>query len=252
MYPSSKANIPKHWPLPSDVRQQHVIRILIVNHYPLIRKGLQSLVDQQPQLQVCGEADGAEQALQQNALHLPDILILGIETQTAAGIELIDALSRQCKSTNIMVISRCRDPHYIERALRSGAAGFVCENASLEEIVHALHEIHNGYVYICEPMRSQVVEQLQLDSQAPAADRGVKQLTKREFTVFAQIAAGLTTRDIAKSLQISIKTVETHRQSIKRKLSLNNATELAQYAVKWRMENVDDHSFDVRSTVDQA
>jgi len=212
MYSNNKANILNYEPLPSDAKQRQVIRILIVHPYPLIRKGLESLVDQQPHLQICGEVDGVEQALQQNALHRADIVILGIEGQTAAGIELIHAMSRRCKSTNIMVISRCRDPRYVERALRSGVVGFVSENASLEEIVHALHEIHDGYVYVCEPMRSEVVEQLQLDSQAPAADGGIKQLTKREFTVFEQIAAGLPlakSRNLCTSASRQLKRIGT-------------------------------------------
>jgi len=203
-----------------------------VEDHPVTREGFAQLLNFQKDLEVCGQAGIAAQALTEITVLNPDLVIVDISLAGTSGIELIKDLVSRDPILKILVLSMHDESLYAERALRAGARGYVMKQVATEYVMAAIRHVLRGGVYLSERMRNQllfnVVGRL---SAAGASD--LDRLSDRELEVFQLIGEGRTTAQIGASLHLSVSTVETYRAHIKEKLRLQNATELVQHAVDW-------------------
>jgi len=207
-------------------------RILIVDDHPLIRQGLILLLRTQRGLEVCGEADDAMSAMSAAESLEPDLVILDLSLGYTNGIDLIKDLRSRFPQLRILVLSMHDEAFYAERALRAGAGGYVMKGGPLEDVVLAVEKVLEGKVFVSEKMASQLMNRLVSDK-STQRDCSVAALSDRELRVMEMIGEGLGTGQIARNLNLSVKTIETHRARIKDKLRLKDATALRQYAIQW-------------------
>ena len=207
-------------------------KALIVDDHPLVREWLTNLINQQPDLAVCGEAEARPQALQAVVALKPDIVIVDIALKGSSGIELIKDVTHCCPGVAVLVLSMHEEPHYAERALRAGAMGYVMKRETSRKVITAIRQVLGGKMYVSAhvagAMAAQPVRGRTLPAQSPAEVLG-----HRELEVFELIGQGRGTRQIAEMLRVSIKTVEAHCAHIKEKLGLAGAGELLREAVRW-------------------
>jgi DNA-binding NarL/FixJ family response regulator len=212
------------------------IRILIVDDHPLLRQGLIGLISTQPDFEVCGEASGVAEARQMAASARPDVAIVDLTLKDGNGIELIKEFTEQYPHLKILVVSMHDELLFAERALRAGAVGYVSKHEAIRTIVQAVRTVLGGKLYLSQTMTERMVN-MAVGAKSDGARSPMERLTDREIEIFEMIGQGLTSRQIARHLELSPKTVETHREHIKEKLELKNATELTKHAVQWVLEN---------------
>ncbi len=210
-------------------------RVLIVDDHPLVRRGLTELIAADPELEVCGEASSAEEALRQVETACPHVVVVDLSLKSGHGIELIEHIKARHEHVKMLVSSVHEESVFAERALRAGALGYVNKEEATETVIEAIHHVLQGKIFLSESMSNRLLTTV-VDGQ-PLGEDPVTSLSNREIEVFELIGQGLTTKQIANKLRLSPKTVETHREKIKTKLSLANSTELSHRAVQWVMEN---------------
>ncbi len=207
-------------------------RIAIIDDHPIVRQGLSELICHQSEFIVCGEAEDAPSALRMVEASRPDVAIVDISLKDSSGIELIKDLKVRFPKILILVLSMHDESFYAERVLRAGARGYVTKEEATECVITAIRKLLDGGIYLSELMASRMLSKF-VEGPSDAGGLPVDRLTDRELQVFELVGRGISTRQIAQKLHLSIKTVESHRENIKRKLKLDNATELLQHAVKW-------------------
>jgi len=207
-------------------------KILIVDDHPMTRQGLITLIQSEPDLSVCGEAETASDALESVAFLRPDLALVDISLPGKNGLELVKDLRSMHPEIPVLVISMHDEMLYAERVLRAGGRGYIMKQEGGRKIMDAIRQILAGKVFVSEKMSAQILENLSGHNQQTHRSP-VEKLTDREFEVFQLIGQGLATREIAVQLHLSAKTVEVHRLHIKQKLKLKTATELIRYAVRW-------------------
>lgn len=217
-------------------------RVLIVDDHPLIRVGLTALLSRLPDLEVCGEATDADEAIAQVARLHPDLIILDISLKSGTGLDVIRRL-RQGQGGNghpdspkILVHSMFEDSLYAERVLQAGAMGFVNKAESPVVLLAAARRIISGKVYLSPAMTERLLDRA-VGHRPQIGFDPTQQLTDRELQIFRMIGEAYSTRKIAKKLFLSVSTVESHRANIKMKLGVKSAPELNQRAVQWILEN---------------
>lgn len=207
-------------------------RILIVDDHPFMRAGLAQLIEKQPGLTVCGEAGHPAAAIGELAKGRVDLVLTDITMPGRSGIEFIKDLQASHPKLPILVVSMHDELIYAERVLRAGARGYIMKEAGGEALLAAIRQVLDGEVYVSPKMSARVLDSLSgrkpRGSQSP-----IEKLTDREFEVFQLIGQGKSTRDIAKQLHLSSKTVDVHRGHIKEKLELKDTTSLVRHAVRW-------------------
>ncbi|MCX8089642.1 MAG: response regulator transcription factor [Verrucomicrobiae bacterium] len=206
--------------------------VLIVDDHPLFREGLVHLLQNERDLVVCGEAGTATEALALVQKLRPALVLLDISLPDRNGLELIKDLHLLQPQLPVLVISMHDESLHAERVLRAGARGYIMKQEGGGKILEAIRKVLAGQIYVSPKMSALILEHVA--GQRPRRTRSpIERLTDREFEVFSLLGRGLATRDIARRLHLSVKTVEVHRLNIKRKLGLRNATELVSYAVRW-------------------
>jgi DNA-binding NarL/FixJ family response regulator len=212
--------------------------VFLVDDHPLVREWLTNLIHRQGDLTVCGEADTAAGAKQAIPALKPDIAIVDIGLKDSSGIELIKDLKRLSPGLAVLVLSMHEEAHYVERALRAGARGYIMKRETTRKVIAAIRQVLQGKLYVseemAEAMAAQFVEGKTLESRSAA-----EQLSDRELEVFELLGQGRGTRQIAETLRVSVKTVQAYCARIKEKLNLASATELIREAVRWH-ESKDD------------
>jgi len=207
-------------------------RLLLVDDHPMMRAGLAQLINKQPDVEVCCEAGNPAEALQGIPGCRPDLLVTDITMPGRSGVEFIKDVLALHPALPILVVSMHDELIYAERVLRAGARGYVMKEAGGEKLLAAIRQVLGGQVYVSERMSASL-----LDSLTGRRPRGstspIEKLSDREFEVFQLIGQGRSTRDIAKQLHLSPKTVDVHRGHIKEKLELKDATSLVRHAVRW-------------------
>ena len=207
-------------------------RVFVVDDHPIVRQGLSQLINREPDLMVCGEAEDARTALDRLAQAAADILIVDVSLEGPDGIELLKTIRSRDSKLPVLMLSMHDESLYAERALRAGANGYIMKQEATDRVLTAVRQILNGEVYISDRMAQKLVHQF-IGGSGTARRSGMEQLTDRELEVFRLIGKGHGTRQIAEELHLSVKTVESYYAHIKEKLSLKNARELVQHAVQW-------------------
>jgi DNA-binding NarL/FixJ family response regulator len=205
-------------------------RVFLVDDHPLVREWLTTLINQQKDLVVCGEADDAPRALQAIESLQPEVAVVDVTLASGSGIELVKDLKRVAPKVAVVVLSMHDEALYAERAFRAGARGYVMKRETTRKIIAAIHEVLNGRIYVSEDYRTSLTEKL---IQGKAGDSPVDLLSDRELEVFRRLGQGQETRRIGEALGISMKTVQVYCARIKEKLNLANATELLREAMRW-------------------
>ncbi len=212
-------------------------RILVVDDHSLVREGLNQLIKQQSDLVCCGLAGGILAARQAVATLKPDLVVLDLRLPDGDGLDLIRELAAQYPSVHILVVTQCDENLYAERALKAGARGYVMKESATEEVLTAIRAVLAGEFHVSKKVAALAL--LEMAGKKPKTEKnGIGNLTNRELQVFQLLGTGMSTRKIAAQLNISVKTVETHRENIKQKMDLPNAPELAHFATVW-MEGKD-------------
>ncbi|MGI6457351.1 MAG: response regulator [bacterium] len=206
-------------------------RILVVDDHPIVRHGLSEIINEEENLEVVGEAESAQQALQDMERLQPDLVIVDISLKDSNGLDLIERIKTLHPGVKILVSSIYEESVYAERALRSGALGYVNKQASPTSLISAIHCVLNGKVYLSENQKN-VMFQSFINHNSDNA-YSIQHLSNREIEIFEFIGRGKSTREIADLLNVSVKTIETHRENIKRKLNIDNTNELIYRAVHW-------------------
>src|SRR5947208_3516452 len=207
-------------------------RIVIVDDHPLFRKGLEDLIHSDDSFAVCGEASTASEAMEVIRRLDPDLAIVDLSLPGANGIELIKNIRAEFPKLPILVLSMHDESLYALRALRAGAEGYVMKHEAMANVIQAIHEVFNGRPYLSPAMAAQVITKFAHRGSQSEAD-AVERLSDRELEILELIGKGNEVRQIAKLLHLSPKTVETHRAHIKEKLNLQNARQVARFAVQW-------------------
>jgi len=208
-------------------------RIFIVDDHPMVRKGIIQLVSEDPGLVVCGEADNMTDALQQINVNRPDLVIIDMSLSGGSGLDLIKHISARDKSICMLVFSMYEESLYAERVMLGGAHGYVSKQSASNQLIEAIHHVLDGGIYLSEEMKQRLGNELngkKLELQI--TDR----LSDRELTIFELIGEGLGNAAIAKQLNVSPKTVESHQANIKNKLGVNSALELKRSALLWHLD----------------
>jgi DNA-binding NarL/FixJ family response regulator len=209
-------------------------RILIVDDHPMVRAGMACLISTQPDLEVCGEAGGVRAAMTAVRETDPDLVVVDLSLADGNGIELIKRLKVHYPSLKILVCSMHDESLFAERAINAGALGYVSKSETTGGVLDAMRQVLAGKIYLSAPMVERVINGF---AKSGANGTGsVGGLSDRELEVFGLIGQGLSTSRIAERLHLSIKTVETHREKIKRKLQICTCGELVRHAVQWQLE----------------
>jgi DNA-binding NarL/FixJ family response regulator len=209
-------------------------KVFVVDDHPIVRQGLAQMINREPDLMVCGEAEEAASALQAIGTEKPDVLIVDISLSGPDGIELLKNVRLRYPTLPVLILSMHDESIYAERALRAGANGYIMKHEAAEKVLLALRQILNREIYVSERVANRILHHYISGSpsaqQSPLAD-----LSDRELEVFRLIGEGHSTRAIAEELHLSVKTVESYQAHIKDKLSLKNGRELVQHAIQWVM-----------------
>jgi len=208
--------------------------VLVVDDHPLMRQGLALLINQQQDMQVCGEAEEAQAAMQAIGEMRPDIMILDISLSGPDGLELLKNIRASYPELPVLVLSMHDEAIYAERALRARANGYIMKQEATEKVLVAVRRILNGEIYLSERMSNKMLQQYVGGAPSMIQSR-IASLSDRELEVFRLIGEGLATREIAEELHLSVKTVETYQAHIKEKLVLRSGRELIQHAIQWKI-----------------
>lgn len=209
------------------------IDVLIVDDHPIVRKGLAQLISHEPDMNVCGDAEDVEQALAQVARLHPDIVIVDLTLKKLSGLDLIRQLQNLQPDLATLVLSMHDESLYAERALRAGARGYIMKQEGTDKLVTAIRTVLAGDIYVSERMAARMLGKLVGGRSSEAPGSVMDRLSDRELEVFELLGRGLSTRQVAERLNVSVKTIESHREHIKQKLQLRNANELIQHATQW-------------------
>ena len=205
--------------------------IFIVDDHPIMRQGLAVLINHEQDMEVCGEAEDASAATEGILKVKPDLALIDISLPGKNGLELIKDIRALGSEALILVHSMHDESLYVERVLRAGAQGYITKDEGGSRLMEAIRKVLSGEIYVSAEMSGKILEIF--SGRRSGSTNPVEALTDRQFEVFQMIGHGKSTRDIAEVLNVSIKTVDAHRDHIKKKLNLRSGTELVRFAVRW-------------------
>jgi DNA-binding NarL/FixJ family response regulator len=210
-------------------------RIAVVDDHPLFRERLCQLINNEPDMEVCGEAESAEQALRLVRSARPDLAVVDIALKASSGLELIRSVKALSIGVPVLVLSMHEQSVYADRALRAGASGYITKSQEAAEVLMAMRSVLAGKVYLSQQMTSDLLKNLGATGIRGVA-RSVDRLTDRELQVLELVGRGRTTREIADLLKLGVATIDTYRARIKEKMNFRNATDLVHFAIRWVTE----------------
>jgi len=210
-------------------------KVFLVDDHAVVRQGLTALIEQEEDLFICGEAESAEDALKALGATAPDVCVVDLSLTGIDGIEFVKRARARFPDLRMIILSMHDETLYAERALRAGAMGYIMKRESTEKLLKAIRQVLAGEVSVSERTSGRVLRRL-VGGDSEVKISAVEALTDRELGIFRLIGEGLGTRQIADRLHLSIKTIESHRANIMRKLDLSASTELVRRAVQWMSE----------------
>lgn len=219
-------------PQSQNVELTGTIRVLIVDDHPMLRRGLRSLLECDDDLLVVGESASIQGALHQIEEKNPDLVLADLCLEDGSGLDLVAEISKRHMGIRTLVISVNEESVYAERAFKAGANGFIPKQEMGESILIAIRQILGGGTYMSPKMQMKFAEQF-LGGRVADQGSSLENLTNRELEVFSLIGHGKSTRKIAEHLGRSIKTIESHREHIKQKLTLDSGDELKLASIRW-------------------
>lgn len=206
--------------------------ILIVDDHPVLRRGLASLIESEPDLAVCGEAASCHAGLEAIRKSRPDLVIVDLMLEGCDGLDLVKELKKHHPGIPALVLSMHDEAVYAERSLRAGARGYVTKQQLDDTVLTAIRSLLAGETYMSERLEARLAAKF-VSGRTLATDSPLDALSDRELQVFRLIGLGRSTRQIAEVLHLSIKTIESHREHIKQKLTIESAPELVRRATQW-------------------
>ncbi len=206
-------------------------RIFIVDDHAVVRDGLRWIIERDKELEVCGESADAESAIAKVKEFKPDLVIVDVALPGMSGIDLTKELRAQFPEIRIIVLSMFKENLYAERALRAGANGYIMKKDGGDNLIAALRRVLSGQTYVSEEFNEYLLQKIGAGGSSPVSS--VDALTNRELDVLRLIGQGHSSKEIASRLDISMKTVEAHREHIRAKLKMNTNSELVQHAIHW-------------------
>jgi DNA-binding NarL/FixJ family response regulator len=217
---------------PQLAAQPKKYRVLLVDDHPIVRQGLALLIDREPDLSVCGEADGAHSAFHAITTLRPDLVVLDISLAGPDGLDILKEIRTKTAHLPVLILSMHDECIYAERAMRAGANGYIMKQEATEKVLVAIRRILQGEVYLSERLTNSMLRQYVVGG-IPAQSSPLVSLSDRELEVFRLIGEGHGTRQIADDLHVSVKTIESYQAHLKEKLGLKNSRELVQHAIEW-------------------
>lgn len=212
-----------------------VARILIVDDHPTLCEGLAHCISAQPDMVACGDAATVEDAMQMIGALLPDAVIVDIALKNSDGLDLIKLIHSHYKDVRVIVHSMYEESLYADRCLHAGALGYVNKESDASCVIEAIRDVLAGRVYLSREMTSRLLGRRFKGTESSSDPTEI--LTDRQLEIFRLIGDGLSAPEIARRLHISVHTVETHRENIKRKLEAKSAADLIRKAVLWSSRN---------------
>ena len=216
------------------------IRVLVLDEQPLVRYGICAYLDSQPDMVVCGQADSVPDAQSKIAEYQPQLLVTDLRLNAANGLRFLNELKAKNRAVRVLVYSALDETIFAERAMRAGADGYLMKTAPGEELTAAIRNIVRGGIYVSSEAAlvafRKSLQQWRKKDRPSRSPNALEHLSDREMHIFQLLGSGLRPRDIAQSLDLSVKTVEAHRENIKHKLQLGSSAELREYAVEWAEE----------------
>jgi DNA-binding NarL/FixJ family response regulator len=210
------------------------LRILLVDDHPVVRQGLRYMLESDPAVTIVGEASDGPEAVRLATEHLPDIVVMDVSLPGMNGIEATREITRCAPGVKVLVVSMHADPAYVRQGVKAGARGYLLKDSEDLDLLHAVKVIATGETYFSPAVAEAVIgggsgagehdDEVRLDS-----------LTRREREVLRLIADGLTNKEIAAQLSLSVNTIETHRKHLMEKLACHNAAELVRFSVRVKL-----------------
>jgi DNA-binding NarL/FixJ family response regulator len=208
------------------------IRVYIVDDHATVRRGLEAMIAEEPDMELCGEAADCATATGEVIRLHPNVVITDISLGGNSGLELIKNIQALDSGIHIVVLSVHDESDYALRVLKAGAKGYVMKQDLASNVIDAVRKVSRGQMYVSDVVASQMLNRL-VSGQPEQGDSPVSSLSDRELEVVTLIGSGLATREVASRLNLSVKTIETHRAHIKTKVDLTTASQLVQFCVRW-------------------
>ncbi len=212
----------------------NTIRVLIVDDHPMVAEGIQSILESYDDIEVVGIPSNGEEAVTEARALTPDVILMDLNMPKLGGLSATEIILEQSPATRILILSMHDSPEYISSALAHGAMGYVLKDVPTEEIRQAIDTVMRGETYLCTGAEG---------SLKPKDDPDREALTGREQTILLELAQGKSNKDVALALDISVRTVETHRKNIKRKLGISSTAGLTRYALEHGVLQGTGHEF---------
>lgn len=207
---------------------RHKIRVLVVDDHPVVRKGLQSCLSKQEHVKIVGEAKDGQEALTRARELMPDVILTDISMPNMDGLAVTETLRKELPATKIIVLSVHCNKDYVFRIIKAGAQGYVSKEASPEMLGEAIEKVHKGESFFSPEVAQAALSQMVTNG---GTDPDGAQLTDRETQVLILIAEGKSNKEIANQLGIGVRTIETHRERIMRRLDIHSVAGLTKYAI---------------------
>ncbi len=229
MAPRQEPNAaPTRWPATGPGKR----RVLLVDDHPIVRQGLVGLINRQKNLVVCGQTGSGRETPELARRLNPDLAVIDVSLKDTSGIELLKTLKLQQPRLPLLVLSMHEEGLYAERALRAGAMGYIMKQEPADVILKAIQSTLNGEIYLSDRIKEKILHHL-VEGKSGREGFSVDLLSDRELEIFQLIGNGFGTRQIAEKLHLSVKTIESYRESLKQKLQLKDKSELVQQAIHW-------------------
>lgn len=213
------------------------LRIFLADDHAVVREGLKSLINSQPEMEVTGEADTGRTAWQQVKGCQPDVVVVDISMPDLNGVEVTERLKRDCPDVKVLALTVHEDTSYLRQLLQAGASGYLLKRAAAEELIRAIRVVATGGVYIDPALAGKIVEGYVRKQSSQVIPQDVS-LSDRETEVLRLIARGHSNKEIANQLRISVRTVETYKTRLMEKLDLRSRADIVSYALQqgWLQE----------------
>lgn len=214
-------------------------RIIIADDHRIVRQGLRALIEKHPDMQVMGEAATGREAVVMVRELLPDIILMDVSMPDMNGIEATRRIKSEYPQIRILALSMHSDRRFAMEMLKAGASGYLLKDSAFEEMAHAIRAVMSGHTYLCHKIADVVIKNY-INLTAKQESSAFSELTVREREVLQLIAEGKSTKEIASALEVSVKTVETHRQQMMEKLGVRSVAELTKYAIREGLTSIEE------------